>query len=46
MVIDYFIKWVNASSYAHVTQNMVKRFVENELIYQHDSPKTIVIDNT
>jgi hypothetical protein len=32
VAIDYFIKWVEGNSYAHVTQNVVKRFIEKDLI--------------
>ena len=28
VVIDYFTKWVEASSYAHVTQKVVKCFID------------------
>jgi hypothetical protein len=28
VAIDYFIKWVDANSYAYVTQKVVKRFIE------------------
>ncbi|XP_061951794.1 uncharacterized protein LOC133674601 [Populus nigra] len=32
VAIDYFTKWVEANSYAHVTQKVVKRFIEKDLI--------------
>jgi hypothetical protein len=33
VAINYFIKWVEVNSYAHVTQKVVKRFIEKDLIY-------------
>ncbi|XP_061947896.1 uncharacterized protein LOC133671224 [Populus nigra] len=30
VAIDYFTKWVEACSYAHVTQKVVKQFIERE----------------
>jgi len=45
MAIDYFTKWVEANSYAHVTQKVVKRFVEKDLICRYGSPEKIVTDN-
>ena len=45
VAIDYFTKWVEASSYAHVTQKVVKCFIEKDLIYQYGSPEKIVTDN-
>jgi hypothetical protein len=46
MAIDYFIKYVEASSYAHVTQKIVKRFIEQDLICRYRAPEMIMIDNT
>ena len=45
MAIDYFIKWVEANSYAYVTQKVVKSFIENDLICQYDPLGKIVIGN-
>ncbi|XP_052312432.1 uncharacterized protein LOC112328962 [Populus trichocarpa] len=45
VAIDYFTKWVEASSYAHVTQNIVKRFIEKNLICRYGPPEKIVTDN-
>jgi len=45
VAIDYFTKWVEASSYAHVTQKVVKCFIEKDLICRYGSPEKIVIDN-
>jgi hypothetical protein len=53
VAIDYFKKWVKANSYAYVTQKVVKRFIEKDLICRYSplkkirySPlKKIMIDN-
>ncbi|XP_052305620.1 uncharacterized protein LOC127904792 [Populus trichocarpa] len=45
VAIDYFTKWVEANSYAHVTQNVVKRFIEKDLICRYGPPEKIVTDN-
>ena len=36
---------MEANSYAHVTQKVVKCFIEKDLICRHGSPEKIVIDN-
>jgi len=43
--IDYFTQWVEASSYAYVTQKVVKRFIEKDLICQYGPPEKIVTNN-
>jgi transposase InsO family protein len=45
VAIDYFTKWVEANSYAHITQKVVKRFVEKDLICRYGPPKKIVTNN-
>ncbi|XP_052305631.1 uncharacterized protein LOC112325327 [Populus trichocarpa] len=45
VAIDYFTKWVEANSYAHVTQKVVKRFIEKDLICRYGPPEKIVTDN-
>ncbi|XP_061965340.1 uncharacterized protein LOC133689500 [Populus nigra] len=45
VAIDYFTKWVEASSYVHVTQKVVKCFIEKDLICRYGSPEKIVTDN-
>ena len=45
VAIDYFTKWVEASSYAHVTQKVVKKFIEKDLICRYGPPDKIVTDN-
>jgi len=45
VAIDYFTKWVEANSYAHVTQKVVKRFIEKDLVYRYGLPARLVTDN-
>jgi len=45
VAIDYFTKWVEACSYVHMTQKVVKRFIEKKLIYQYGLLERIVMDN-
>jgi len=45
VAIDYFIKWVEASSYAHTTQKVVNKFIEKNLICWYGLPEKIVTDN-
>lgn len=43
--IDYFIKQAEASSYAYVTQKVMKRFIEKDLICRYGLSRKIVTDN-
>lgn len=43
--IDYFTKWVEAASYANVTQQVVTRFIKKEIICRYGIPNKIIIDN-
>ena len=45
VVIDYFTKWVEVSSYMHVTQKIVKRFIEKDLICCYSVLAKLVTDN-
>ena len=45
MAIDYFTKWVEAGSFTHVTQKVVKKFIENDLIGRYGPPEKIITDN-
>ena len=45
VVIDYFIKWVEAVAYASVTKSMVARFIKREIICRYGLPKIIISDN-
>jgi len=46
VVIDYFTKWIKACSYAYVTQKVVKKLIERELICSYRLHERIVMDNT
>ena len=41
VAIDYFTKWVEAASYSNVTQNVVTRFLKNNIICRYGLPKSI-----
>ena len=45
VAIDYFTKWVEARSFAHVTQKVVKKFIEKDLICWYGPPERIITDN-
>jgi len=45
VAINYFIKWVEANTYAYVTQTVVKRFIEKDLICRYGLPTRLIIDN-
>jgi hypothetical protein len=42
VAIDYFTKWVEANSYIHVTQKVVKRFIEKDLFCRYGLPGRLV----
>ena len=45
VAIDYFTKWVEATSYANATKQMVVRFIKNEIICRHRLPNKIITVN-
>ncbi|XP_015158215.1 uncharacterized protein K02A2.6-like [Solanum tuberosum] len=45
VAIDYFTKWVEATSYKSVTKKVVADFVRNNLICRFGVPKSIITDN-
>ena len=45
VTIDYFMKWVEASSFATVTKNIVARFIKHNLICQYGVPERIITNN-
>ncbi|XP_071933010.1 uncharacterized protein [Coffea arabica] len=45
VAIEYFTKWVEASSYKHVTKKMVSNFLKNNIIYRFGVPETMITDN-
>ena len=45
VVINYFTKWVEATSYASVTKSLVARFIKLEIICRYGLSKIIISDN-
>ena len=45
VVIDCFIKWVEAASFSSVTKNVIARFIKHNLIYWYDIAERIITDN-
>ncbi|WP_369010934.1 integrase catalytic domain-containing protein, partial [Escherichia coli] len=45
VVIDYFTKWVEATSYANVTKSAVSQFLKKEIICRYRMPEKIISDN-
>jgi len=45
VAIDYFTKWVEAASYANVTQSVSTKFVKKEIICRYGLPERIITDN-
>ncbi|XP_017972475.1 PREDICTED: uncharacterized protein LOC108661106 [Theobroma cacao] len=45
VAIDYFTKWVEAAFYANVTQKVVCRFIQREIICRYGLPERIITDN-
>lgn len=45
VAIDYFTKWVEATSYTKVTRQAIARFIKNEIICRYRVPNKIITDN-
>jgi hypothetical protein len=45
LVIEYFTKWVEVNSYTHVTQKVVNRFNESDLICHYDLLAKLITNN-
>ncbi|XP_015164200.1 uncharacterized protein K02A2.6-like [Solanum tuberosum] len=45
VAIDYFTKWVKASTYKAVTKKMVAHFVRNNIVCRFGIPESIITDN-
>nr|XP_009596369.1 uncharacterized protein LOC104092463 [Nicotiana tomentosiformis] len=45
VVIDYFTKWVEASTYKVVTKKLVADFIRNNIVYRFGIPESIITDN-
>jgi transposase InsO family protein len=45
VAIDYFTKWVEASSYTNVTKGVIVRFLKRDIIARYGVPESIITDN-
>ena len=45
VAIDYFTKWVEAASYAHVTRKVVTTFIKKNIICRYGVPHKLITDN-
>ncbi|XP_059306441.1 uncharacterized protein LOC132057869 [Lycium ferocissimum] len=45
VTIDYFTKWVEATSHKSVTKKVVADFMQNHIICRFSIPKSIITDN-
>ena len=45
VAIDYFTKWVKATSFASVTKNVVARFINHNLIFRYGIPERTITDD-
>ncbi|KAK5836098.1 hypothetical protein PVK06_011847 [Gossypium arboreum] len=45
LVINYFTKWVEAASYANVTNSTVSKFLKKEIICRYGMPERIISNN-
>ncbi|XP_030453603.2 uncharacterized protein LOC115675132 [Syzygium oleosum] len=45
VAIDYFMKWIEANSYANVTAKNVAKFIRRDIIARYGVPKAIITDN-
>ncbi|WRX18297.1 Integrase [Theobroma cacao] len=45
VAIDYFTKWVEAASYVNVTQKVVCRFIQKEIICRYGLLEMVITDN-
>ena len=46
VAIDYFTKWVEATSYASVTRSVVVMFIKKEIICRYGLARKIITDNS
>ncbi|RDX84225.1 Pol polyprotein, partial [Mucuna pruriens] len=45
VAIDYFTKWVEATSYASVSKSVVVKFIKKDIIYRYGLLAHIITDN-
>ena len=44
VAIDYFTKWVEATSYAGLTAARVAKFIRSHIIYRYGVPHELILD--
>ena len=44
-MIDYFTKWVEATSYKAVTAAAIEKFIRNNIVARYGVPHAIISDN-
>ncbi|XP_061359320.1 uncharacterized protein LOC133303422 [Gastrolobium bilobum] len=45
VAIDYFTKWIEASSYANISQKVFVKFLKRDIICRYGVPERIITDN-
>ena len=45
VVIDYFTKWVETTSYASITRLVICKFIKTKIICRYGLPKKIILNN-
>lgn len=45
VAINYFTKWVKATSYTSMTKQVITRFIKQNIICRYEVPNKIIIDN-
>lgn len=45
VAIDYFTKWVEATSYSSVTSKVIVQFLKKDIVCRYGVPERIIIDN-
>ena len=45
VAIDYFTKWIEACSYASITQKVFVKFLKNNIICRYGVPERVITDN-
>ena len=45
VAIDYLTKWIEASSYASISQKMFAKFLKRDIICRYEIPERIITDN-
>ena len=45
VAIDYFTKWIEASSFTNITKGVVIRFIKRDIVARYGTPEAIITDN-